>query len=324
MPALPRGISAQCRMGESKAVYGREGAGWRVLVSACTLSVVMSVAAMAAPITFNSALPVAKGRFIGRVQLVRAGSRPDAGALRRQRDSSALLGVLGYGISPKLAVFGLLRVVEKRLRLDVANGSRRIRSAEGIGDAQLFARYTLLQRDAVGSTLRLAPFLGVELPTGSNHRNDGQGELPPSVQPGSGAVDVFAGLTATRQTLDYQLDAQIRYQPNRQADGFDPGDVWRADLSVQYRIWPRHLGAGVPGFLYGVMETNLLRRSRNHRQGSREADSGGNTLFLSPGLQYVTRRWIAEAALQWPLINHANGDALRPGPVVRGGFRVNF
>ena len=284
----------------------------------------MQSGVLAAPITFNTALPVAKDSFVGRLQLVHAESRPDASPLRRKRDSNALIAVLGYGVSPTLAVFGVLPVVDQRLRLDGEDGSRQTRSADGIGDARLFARYTVFQRDAAGSTLRLAPFIGLELPTGANWRSDGQGTLPSAVQPGSGAVDVFGGLIATWQTLDYQIDGQIGYQHNRQADGFDAGDVLRADLSLQYRLWPRQLGAGVPGFLYGVIETNLLHRRRNSRQGHSDADSGGNTLFLSPGLQYVTRRWIVEAALQWPLLNHPNGDALEPGPIVRGGFRVNF
>jgi len=298
--------------------------GWWCTVALWLSLLAMQPSVLAAPITFNTALPVARDSFVGRVQRVRAESRPDSSPLRRQRDSRALIAVLGYGVSPKLAVFAALPVVDQRLRLDAEDGSRRTRSANGIGDARLFARYTVLQRDAAGSTLRLAPFFGLELPTGANQRRDGQGPLPPSVQPGSGAVDAFGGLIVTWQTLDYQIDGQIGYQHNRQADGFDPGDVLRADLSLQYRLWPQQLGAGVPGFLYGVIETNLLHRGRNSRQGRSDANSGGSTLFLSPGLQYVTRRWIAEAALQWPLVNRLNGDALEPGPIIRAGFRVNF
>jgi len=284
----------------------------------------ISAGPLAAPITFNTALPVAKGSFVGRLQAVRAQSEPDSSTERRKREANALIGVLGYGVSPKLAVFGVLPLVDKQLRLDADGSGRRTRSATGLGDARLFARYTLVQRDAAGSTLRLAPFLGVELPTGADQRSDGQGTLPPAVQPGSGAVDVFGGLIATWQTLDYQLDGQISYQNNRQANGVDPGDRLRADLSLQYRLWPRRLAAGVPAFVYGVLETNLLHRGRNSRQGRSDPDSGGSTVFLSPGLQYVTRRWIVEAALQWPVLNRPNGDALEPGPILRGGFRVNF
>jgi len=292
-------------------------AGGAGLLLACTTLA-------AAPITFNSALPVAKGAFVGRVQAVWTESQPDTSPLRRRRDSRALNSVLGYGVSPKLALFGALPVVDQRLRLTAADGAQRTRSASGVGDARLFARYTVLQRDSLGSTLRLAPFLGVELPTGADRRSDGQGTLPTAVQPGSGAVDVFGGMIGTWQTLDYQMDGQIAYQHNRQANGFDASDVLRADLSLQYRLWPQQLGTGLPGFVYGVLETNLLHRGRNRSQGRSDADSGGNTLLVSPGLQYVTRRWIVEAALQWPLINRPNGEALEPGPIVRGGFRVNF
>ena len=293
---------------------------------AALILVSWSIAASAAPITFNTALPVARDSFVGRVQLVQARSGNDPGPARRDARGNALISVLGYGASPKLALFGVLPLVDKRLDVDgtgsQGGGSRR--AASGIGDVRVFGRYTLLQRDGPGQTLRLAPFAGLELPTGANRRSDGQGTLPPGVQPGSGALDLFGGLIATWQTLDYQLDGQLAYQVNRRADGFDAGDVLRADLSLQYRLWPPQLGSGVPGFLYAVIESNWIHAGKHRRDGKTDADSGGNTLFLSPGLQYVTRGWIVEAAVQLPVLVRLNGDALEPGATVRAGFRVNF
>ena len=293
------------------------------VVSPFTLLALLAMDASAAPITFNTALPVAKGSFVGRMQAVHSQSGGDSGPRRRKAEGNALISVLGYGVSPKLAVFGVLPLVDKRLEVDGGNG-RYTRAADGLGDARLFGRYTVVQRDGQGYTLRLAPFVGLELPTGANHRGDGQGTLPPGVQPGSGALDLFGGLIATWQTLDYQIDGQIGYQFNRQADGFDPGDVLRADLSAQYRLWPRQLGGGVPGFLYGVIESNWIHTGKDQRGGRSDTDSGGTTVFLSPGLQYVTRRWIVEAAVSVPVGKHLNGNALEPGNIVRAGFRVNF
>ena len=43
-----------------------------------------------------------------------------------------------------------------------------------------------------------------------------------------------------------------------------------------------------------------------------------------PGLQYVTKRWIVEAAVQVPVVQDLNGTALEKDTILRGGFRVNF
>ena len=144
------------------------------------------------------------------------------------------------------------------------------------------------------------------------------------MQPGSGSWDPFAGVVATYQVLDFQLDAQASYRVNTEANGFEFGDVARFDASLQYRLWPRTLGRGVPGFLYGILEANLIHEDRDEDGGVDDPNSGGTTLFLTPGLQYVTKRWIVEAAVQLPAVQDLNGTALENDYVVRAGFRFNF
>ena len=101
-------------------------------------------------------------------------------------------------------------------------------------------------------------------------------------------------------------------------------EVARFDASLQYRLWPRDLGLGVPGFLYGVLEANIIWQDENEIGGSDDPNSGGVSLFALPGLQYVTKRWIAEAGVQIPLIQDLNGSALEKDYIVRAGFRFNF
>ena len=102
------------------------------------------------------------------------------------------------------------------------------------------------------------------------------------------------------------------------------GDVARLDLSFQYRLWPRTLGEGVPGFLYGVAESNLIWQDRHEISGASDRNSGGVTWFLAPGIQYITKRFILEAAIQLPAVQDLNGSALENDFIVTAGFRVNF
>ncbi len=276
-----------------------------------------------APITFNTALPVAEGELIVREQFVLEQSGDDPSSADRDRTAWSVGSVLGYGVTSDLALFGVVPYVDKDLKTTVG-GERRTHSANGLGDISLFGRYTLFKNNFPGGNFRVAPFAGVETPTGDDDESDGSGRLPPSVQPGSGSWDPFGGLVLTYQTLDFQVDAQASYKANTQANGFEFGDVARLDGSLQYRLWPRELGAGVPGFLYGVLEANLIHQDKNQTGGKNDPNSGGVSLFVLPGLQYVTKRWIVEAGVQIPVVHDLNGTALEKDYIFRAGFRFNF
>ena len=278
----------------------------------------------AAPETFNTALPVGKGDFVFREQFLYRKASDDPSAADRDLEVLGGISVLGYGATSDLALFGVLPYLDKRLELTDTSGQRIARSTRGIADAQLFARYTVFQRDLPGRNFRIAPFFGLELPTGDDDDSDSFGRLPATLQLGSGSWDPLGGVIATYQTLDYQLDAQVSYKANTEANDFEFGDEFRFDASLQYRLWPRELGGGVPGFLYGVVETNLLHQAKNEIGATKDPNSGGTKLFLSPGLQYVTKRWVLEAIVQLPVVQDLNGTALEDDFTVRSGFRVNF
>lgn len=279
--------------------------------------------AWGAPITFNTALPIGESEFVFRQQFVLDQSGDDPSGANRDRETLAAVSVLGYGVTSDWAVFGVLPYADKRLELEL-DGARRERDAVGLGDLTLFGRYTAFRKDWPQRTFRIAPFAGIETPTGDDDETDTLGRLPASVQPGSGSFDPFAGIVATYQTLAFQVDAQASYKINTEANGFEFGDVARLDGSLQYRLWPRRLGGGVPGFLYGVLEANLVYQDKNRLRGLENPNSGGTTLFLAPGLQYVTKRWIVEAGVQLSAIQNLNGAALEKDYSVRAGFRVNF
>ena len=286
------------------------------------LLAVVATALQAAPVTFNTALPVAEGEFINRELLVLARPGDDPGGLGRNMEVNTLVSVLAYGVNSKLALFGILPYVDKELSMGSMPTGR---GNDGFGDFTLFGRFTFFQQDAPGRTLRVAVFGGTRAPTGEDDEFDNLGRLPPPLQTGTGTWDGFGGVVVTRQSLDYELDGQIAYRNNGKANGFEAGDEWRLDGSLQYRLWPGSLTTtAISGFLYGVLEANLVYRDRNKILGQDEANSGGTILFLAPGLQYVTRRWIVEAVVQYPVIQNPHGTALENGYVVRTGFRWNF
>ena len=293
------------------------GAGAAIAVLSSTGTV------WSAPITFNTALPVAEGEFIVREQFVLEQSGDDPSSADRDRTAWSVVSVLGYGVTSDLALFGVIPYVDKDLKTTIS-GERRTHSANGLGDISLFGRYIFFKNNFPGGNFRVAPFAGVETPTGDDDESDAFGRKPASVQPGSGSWDPFGGIVATYQVLDFQVDAQVSYKANTEANDFEFGDVARLDASLQYRLWPPSLKGGVPGFLYGVLEANFIHQDKNRSGGGKDPNSGGTRLFLVPGLQYVTKRWIVEAAVQLPIVQDLNGTALENDYIVRAGFRFNF
>lgn len=134
----------------------------------------------------------------------------------------------------------------------------------------------------------------------------------------------LAGVVLTYQTLKYQVDGQFSYQSRNEANNFEAGDVTRLDASLQYRLLPRKLTDGLPNFLYGVIELNWIHQDKNRINGNADPNSGGTRLFLTPGIQYVSKRWIAEGAVQIPLSQDLNGTALENDYIARVSVQFNF
>ena len=80
----------------------------------------------------------------------------------------------------------------------------------------------------------------------------------------------------------------------------------------------------MPSFIYGVLESNLIWQDSNNVSGLEDPSSGGTTWFLAPGVQYVSRRFVVEAAVQIPVVQNLNGTALENDFVTTLSARVNF
>lgn len=280
--------------------------------------------ASAAPITFNTALPVSTGQWLIREQYMQllmndATTVPDLNV-----HADAFVNVVAYGVNDRLALFAMAPwYLDKTLRVTTPMG-RVNRSDAGIGDTQLIARYTFLQHDAPGQTFRVAALAGVIAPTGSSNKADRYGPLPRPFQNGTGAWGGLGGVVATYQTLNWEADADATYQATGIHDGYRTGPVSEIDGSFQYRLWPRRLGSGVPGFLYSVLETNLTRTGHDRMNGMDVAESGGTQWFVSPGLQFVTMNYVLETAVQLPIMQSMSDHALRDRYILHIGFRAHF
>jgi len=262
-----------------------------------------SVSAYAAPITFNTALPVSEEEVILREQIIYTeSSGPNADV-----NSLTAVTVGGYGITSKWSVFGVLPVTHIDVEIDDLSSDN-----FGLGDATLFSRYEIYRKDGRGSTTRLAPLIGVRVPTGKT------GETS------DGSTDIFGGLIATIATTQYNLGGQVVYTENGEANDFEAGNTLAFDASLQYRIWNSAPDANSPSFLFGVIEGNITRQGNSSFDGFETLNTDGTQFSISPGLQYVTQRWIADLAVTIPITDSFDNVTLTPNYSVLTSLRVNF
>lgn len=278
--------------------------------------------AYAGPVTFLTALPVATSQAVVRGQylLTRATDDPTP-ADRRLTVHGVPLGI-AVGVTPRLALFGIVPILNKSLAVNTLLG-RVTRGTAGVGDVVAFARYTAYTVDREDSTIRIAPFGGVKLPTGDHDHADALGRLARPLQLGSGSWDGLGGVAFTWQTKQWEFDADAGFRNTTGADGFQFGDEFFSDQSFQYRMWPRTLGSGVPAFLFAVVESNLTAQARSTIGSASDPDSGGTRWDLGLGLQYVTTNYILEGIVQMPAIDRPNGTGLRNDLRLTVGLRWN-
>jgi len=259
------------------------------------LSIVPMNNILAAPINSNVALPVRKGGFVFRSQARWLRATDDPTPSDKEVNVVAIPNVLVYGATPDLALFAIFPYFFRNVELtDTSSGKRIDKNDNGIGDLTLIARYTLYARDYPSGTARFAPLAGIKLPTGDE-------ELEPIT---TDSIDFQLGGVAT-VTWDfgrYEIDADIIYRINTEAENFEKGDDFVYDLAYEFRVYPWTLpNVGVPNFFYLVAEANGVFSKKSEQNGKTLDNSGGNILFLSPGVQFATKRYILEASIQLPV-----------------------
>ncbi len=281
--------------------------GRGIAVFAFVLCMLVFEGSWAAPIATNTALPLSADELIVRQQLVMTRSSDRNSGISRSVDRFESRTVMGYGFSSKFALFGVLPLVDISTEIGAASSSE-----FGLGDAALFARYEVYRSDQPGQTIRIAPYAGVRLPTGRDGKT------------GDGSTDVFGGLIATIASTQWVLDSQLRYDHNREANGFERGDSTSFESSFQYRLSPGKITQETRAFVFGVLELSANYYERNRLGGVTDPNSGGFQVFLTPGLQYSARRWIADLGVKVPVLNDLNGTALETDYSVLASIRVNF
>ncbi len=143
---------------------------------------------------------------------------------------------------------------------------------------------------------------GFTLPTGESKQKLG-GEVDPTMQPGFGSPSFTVGFNAGRGILrSLSMVFDTSYDIFMERDGFKFGNEWRVTLAGIYELY------GKPdkfiSKIDGILEFNFLNLARDRERGEKLRASGGNVIYLSPGLR-----------LAFPHLHNANLGFLVKIPV---------
>jgi hypothetical protein len=181
-----------------------------------------------------------------------------------------------------------------------------IADPEGITDLNLTLKYRLLK----GAPGNLAVIGGVIVPTGRHNVLLDSGEpLEPSSQPGTGAWAYQIGLAYSRfLTSHLTVDASSIYTIRTPHDGFEVGD--RVDLGVALAYRLTDSIKKFPNWsVFG--EANAVWLGKDEDAGEKNPNSGGWTVYLTPGARIrFTKNLALTVAPSYPIVQELNGEQI--------------
>lgn len=215
---------------------------------------------------------------------------------------------MGYGITDDLTFglsFGWFEAINFR-ESELEDDEVEVFQAnpDGITDLWLSGKYRFWR----GHQGHYAFLAGVKFPTGVDDKENNHGEKLEAVeQPGSGSYDFATGLAYSRWfTEKWTLDTNVHYTFRTEgARDFEIGDRMDWNLATAYQVVQRNK---YPNFA-PVGEINVRYLFRDEEDGEDIKDSGGTTVFLSPGVRVgVTSHLGIGASVFFPVFQNLNGE----------------
>jgi hypothetical protein len=226
---------------------------------------------------------------------------------------------LNYVIDSSWAITASLPY-DDRFHTTIAEGDTDLSTsrANGIGDVRLLARY---QNPGLSHSFSFQ--FGLKLPTGRFDQNFAEGPqtgelLDRGLQLGTGTTDLLLGAAwFARPTTNLGIFAQAQLdQPFAARDGFLPSTSLTVSGGLRWlnssRFTPQ-------------LQLNLKTESREHGDEADTPNSGGTTVYLSPGATAeITTRSSAFVFVQLPVYQRVNGLQLEPKWLLSSGVRFKF
>ncbi len=251
------------------------------------------------------------------------GSEEVSDPMNRELEAHRFFTNISYGVSKDITLSLSVPYVEKDLKR-TRSGWRKKLGDSGPGDVSTLGKYRFFKEDYPDGTLRVAGIGGVQWPTGQDDETHGTDELlPPELQLGSGSVDPFVAVAASRVHRQTVFHGSVFYKRNTEgAQDFKAGDLLTVNLSANWRFFQeqfpgREATAGV-----GI---SWEHTSKAEQDGVEAPATGSDEVFLDVGIDFVPRPDVKlQAGVKIPFYHDMIGRQLVNDTVIQVSISTQF
>jgi hypothetical protein len=182
----------------------------------------------------------------------------------------------------------------------------------GFGDVSIFSQYRFWH--SADNLNHAAVTFGLKTPTGQTALTNNQGtNFETHHQPGSGSWNPSAGVSFTRVMGSFSFDTNALYTiATRGAQSTYLGDNIGYNIALSYAF-----GAPARNAFFSasnnapwtaVLEFNGERQAPQQTAGLTDRNSGGNVIYISPGVRYSGgKNWNTALSIGTPIIQDLSG-----------------
>lgn len=226
----------------------------------------------------------------------------------------------------KTKVDGHLHVHEDgKVELESVKGG-----TSGLGDIAVLGRYTFFKTHTIDTITAIAGIAGVKFATGKTdgRTDDGMNYLDSHLQLGTGSTDFIMGLSMSHAVQRLSLSANLLGVITTEGEAGDTkhqfGNMLNYDITAKYRVYPAVFAPASTQMFFSLgLNGELREREKEH--GTEFVNSGGHTIYLTPGVQVVVApHWVVELSYQYPAYHNLYGTQLAEDYKLNGAVTYLF
>ncbi|MBC7962543.1 MAG: hypothetical protein H7Y05_06330 [Steroidobacteraceae bacterium] len=283
------------------------------------------------PIETNSPLTLPEGGFVAGIRAEHIEWK-NVNAFDDKSSFTFFNANLSYGFTP--ALMGTF-IVPYYIKRTENNGSN-----EGVADVKLqltygfhydpvtgFSRNTAsdsaISSESPTDRTWLAVSAMASIPNGDHNQALRDGTVDPGMQSGFGAPSYTLGLSAARAFGSLTMNAEVSTDIFSERENFQFGSELRGNLAGVYELYGNTNNS--LSRLDGILELNYLHLDRDREGGIGEQGTGGDILYLSPGLRMsfpAFRNANLGLLVKLPLLKSLNEKNLQQGAEGLEKFRL--
>ncbi len=226
---------------------------------------------------------------------------------------------------------------------------------DGFGDISFAGTYRVIHDEVSGFEGTVT--IGVKAPTGDKNVYDINGELfETEHQPSSGSWDGIFGAAISRPFGALTLSANANYGlAGNGSQDTTLGDRFNYGINASYRLWTAsggfdhamHLGGKFDGMMHHGGADHADEAEHSHAKshgtaldvslglngqwwgeqdvaGERDGNTGGNVLFVTPGVRLTMDQWAGFVSVGVPVSVELNGYQSEPDWQLSTGISMQF